>query len=525
MRDRNILRGETFQHAPPRGRDPLKLSRPDLGEIKTLGQPEIVKALTKFLSIGGLYAEEILLRAGVNKNVACGSLTRQKMDRIFDEFHQILSIIKTGNVKPRIVIDEQGAWIDVTPLFLKKYAHFKQKPYTTVNEALDEYYTKGAVEKSVVEISKEAEKELAKQRRILKRQQKALKGSMEKIEQNRKIGDVIYAHFNDLQFLLQEIASEKRDGKSWKQIILSIEKEKEALHVPAIHFHSLQSERLILNVLVEGLVFPLNIRRSIQANAANYYKKAKNAKKKLKGVKKALEESQTKITELQQQQIRLVKETRKLPPERRKKAWYEKFRWFHSSDGLLVLGGRDATTNELLIKKHMEPHDIVFHADLVGAPFVLIKTEGKHPPEQTINESAQLAASYSRAWRDMLDTVNVYWVSPQQVGKGALPLKRGTFIIRGSKNYVRNVPLQIAIGIEMKNGLPIVIGGPVKAISQHTHIYVEIIPGHQKSGELAKRIQRLLAKQSPEALQKRILDIPLQEIQRFIPLGRGVIKS
>ncbi|UCF59140.1 MAG: NFACT family protein, partial [Candidatus Bathyarchaeota archaeon] len=191
MRDRNILRGETFQHAPLRGRNPLKLSRPDFGEIETLGQLEIVKALTKFLSIGGLYAEEILLRAGVNKDAACESLTRQEMDRIFDEFHKILSIIKTGNVKPRIVIDEQGAWIDVTPLLLKKHAHFKQKPYTTVNEALDEYYTKTTVEESVVEVSKEAEKEVAKQRRILKRQQKALKDSIEKIEENRKIGDVI----------------------------------------------------------------------------------------------------------------------------------------------------------------------------------------------------------------------------------------------------------------------------------------------------------------------------------------------
>jgi len=525
MRDRNILRGEVFQHAPPRGRNPFKLSRPDFGEIKTLGQLEIVKALTKFLSVGGLYAEEFLLRAGVNKDVACESLTSQEMDRIFDEVHQILSIFKTGNVEPCIVVNERGAWIDVTPMLLKKYAHFKQKPYKTVNKALDEYYTKTAVEERVVEVSKEAEKELAKQRRILKRQQKALKDSIEKIEQNRKIGDMIYTHFNDLQFLLQKIASEKRDGKSWKQIVSGIEKERAAERVPAIHFHSLQPERLILNVSVDGLVFPLNTRRSIQVNAATYYKKTKKAKKKLEGVKKALEETQTKIMDLQQQRVKLVEETRKLPPERRKKAWYEKFRWFHSSDGFLVLGGRDATTNEVLVKKHMEPHDVVFHADVVGAPFVLIKTEGKHPPEQTINESAQLAASYSRAWRDMFDTVNVYWVSPKQVSKAALPLKRGAFIIRGSKNYVRNVPLQIAIGIQMKEGCPLVVGGPVEAISKQTSVYVEIIPGNQKSGGIAKHIRGLLAKKFSDVLQKRILDIPLEEIQRFIPLGRGAIKS
>lgn len=524
MRDRNILRGEVFQHAPPHGKNPIKLSHPDFSEIRALGQLEIVKALTKSLSVGGLYAEEILLRAGTNKDAACESLTRQETDRILDEFHQILSSIKTGNVEPCIVVDERGEWIDVNPLHLRKYVRFKQKSYKTVNEALDEYYTKWVMEERVAEGSKEAEKELAKQRRILKRQQKALKDLMEKIEQNRKTGDVIYAHFNDLQFLLQKIAGEKRDGKSWKQIVSSIEKEGETERVPAIHFCSLQPERLILNVSVNSLVFPLNIRRSIQVNAASYYNKAKKAKRKLEGVKKALRETQTKIMDFQQQRVKLVKEKRKLPPERRKKAWYEKFRWFHSSDGFLVLGGRDATTNEILVKKHMEPHDVVFHADVVGAPFVLIKTKGKHPSEQTINESAQLAASYSRAWREMLDTINVYWVSPKQVGKSPSPLKRGTFVIRGSKNYVRNVPLRVAIGVKIKEEHPIVVGCPVEAISKQTSIYVEIIPGNQKSGELAKCVRRLLAKKTPEEQQKRILEIPLEEIQRFIPSGRGAIK-
>ena len=53
--------------------------------------------------------------------------------------------------------------------------------------------------------------------------------------------------------------------------------------------------------------------------------------------------------------------------------WYEKFRWFESSDGFLVIGGRDATSNEIVVKKHVEPNDVVFHADVQGAPFFVIK--------------------------------------------------------------------------------------------------------------------------------------------------------
>jgi len=528
MRDRNILRGETFQHAPPTGRNPLTLTRQDFGDIKHLGKLEIVRALTKFLSIGGLYAEETLLRAQAEKDVPCEALTEQEMDAIFGQFHQILSVIEAGEIESRVIINAEGSWVDVIPVPLKKYAEFRKKTYETFNEALDEYYTEVAVKERVVEAAEEVERELAKQKRILLSQQKALKDSREKMEQNRRIGNAIFSHLGELQLLLQKIMDEKKEGKAWKQIVSETQRERDADRIPAVYFHSLEPQHLILHVSLENLVFPLNLRRSIQANAANYYTKAKKAERKLKGIEKAMRETQTRIQELQQARVKETEEVCRPPIKRREKAWYEKFRWVHSSDGFLVIGGRDAATNEILIKKHMEPHDVVFHADIHGAPFVLIKTEGKTPPEQTIKESAQFAASYSRGWREGLGAVSVYWVSAQQVSKrppSGQRLKRGAFMIYGSKNYVRNVPLRVAIGIETKGEHLIIIGGPVEAISKQTNTYVEIIPGDQSAGRLAKQIQHLLAEKAPKTLQKQILKIPLDEIQRFIPLGRGVMKS
>ena len=526
MRDRNVLRGEVFQHPPSSGRNPIKQNRQDFNQIRELGQLEIVRALTKFLSIGGHYAEEILLRAQVDKKSPCDSLTEHELDRIFDQLQQILSTINAGNVEPRIVINEGGEWIDVTPLPLKKHAQFNQKRYETFNEALDDYYMEMTLEEGVVENAKGVEREIARQQRILQRQQKALEDLKEQMERNKGIGNLIYLHLGDLQSLLQKIMDEKRSGKRWEEIISSIENGKKAGRVPDIYFHSLKPPNLILNVSVENAIFPLNLRHSIQANATKYYTRAKKAEKKLEGAEKALRETQAKIEELKQR-IGRVKEIRKPLAKRRKKAWYAKFRWFHSSDEFLVLGGRDATTNEILIKKHMEPHDIVLHADILGAPFVLIKTGGKTPPERTIRESAQLAASYSRAWREMLSAVDVYWITPEQVNKSPPSgqyLKKGAFMIRGSKNFVRGVPLRVAIGVKMKEEQTVIVGGAVEAIANQTNVYVELIPGEQKSSGLAKQIRRLLAERASKALKKRILEIPLEEIQGFIPLGRGKIK-
>ncbi|TSA56228.1 fibronectin-binding domain-containing protein, partial [bacterium] len=388
MRDRNILRGEIFQHPPARGRNPLKLSPQDFVEIKKLGETEIVRALTKFLSISGTYAEEILLRAEVNKKTECSSLTEHELDSIFNQLQKLLSLIDSGTMEPRIVSDEKNVWIDVTPDSLKKYNQFDQKECENFNSALDDYYAKITDAEKGDETTEEVESEVARHRRILQKQQKALETLKEPIIKNKNIGDLIYLHFGDLQSLLQKIMEKKRSGKSWKEISSTIEEGKRAKRLPDVYFHSLEPSNQVLHVSVEKQVFSINLRHSIQANADKYYSRSKKAEKKLRGAEKTLRETRAKIEEVKKQVIR-VKATQRPLAKRRKKEWFEKFRWFRSSDGFLVIGGRDATSNEIVIKRHMEPHDIVFHAEILGAPFVLIKTEGKTAPEQTINEAAQ----------------------------------------------------------------------------------------------------------------------------------------
>ena len=526
MRDRNILRGEPFQHPPERGLNPLKLSRQDFLEIKKLEETEIVRALTKFLSISGAYAEEILLRAEVNKKTKCGSLTEPELDNIFDQLQNIISLIETGTMEARIVSDENSVWIDVTPVPLKKYSQFDQKEYGTFNSALDEYYTKITDVERGDEATGDVENEVARYKRMLQRQEKALEALKEPINKNKNIGDLIYLHFGDLQSLLQKVMEKKRGGKSWEEITAIIEAGKKTKSHPDIYFHALEPANQVLHVSVDNNVFSLNLRNSIQANADTYYSQSKKAEKKLRGAEKTVEETRTKIEEAKKQ-VTVAKAAQKPLAKRRKMEWFEKYRWFRSSDGFLVIGGRDATTNEILIKKRMEPDDIVFHAEIVGAPFVLIKTERKTASEQTINEAAQLAASYSRGWKEMLSAINVYWIHPDQVSKSppsGQSLPKGAFMIRGTKNFVRGVPLRVAVGVKTDDDAIMIIGGPVEAIAQQTSAYVEIVPGDQKSAQIAKKIRHLLSTKVSEELKRSVTAVPLEEIQRFIPLGRGKMK-
>jgi predicted ribosome quality control (RQC) complex YloA/Tae2 family protein len=525
MRDRNILRGEPFQHPPARGKNPTKLDKKDFREIKKLGKIEVVRGLTKFLSISGTYAEEILLRTEINKKRKCISLTEQEIDNIFNQLQNLLSLINKKSIEPRIIYNEKSEWIDVTPVPLRRYDQFNQKKYENFNSALDDYYTKITATERKEEITEEVESEVSRYKRILQKQQKALEDLKEPIRKNKAIGDIIYLHFGELGFLLQKIMEKKRNGKSWKEINSQMEKEKKTNSIPYIYFHSIEANNQVLYVSVENQLFSINLHLSIQANANNYYSQSKRAEKKLRGAEKTIKETRAKI-EKAKQQVKQKQKTQQPLVKRRKKFWFEKFRWFHSSNGFLVIGGKEATTNEILIKKHMEPKDIVFHAEISGAPFVLIKTGGETPPEQTINEAAQLAASYSRAWKEMLSAINVYWVNPEQVSKSPPSgqfLKKGSFMIRGSKNFVRGVPLQVAIGIEIDNNEIIVVGGPVDAISNRTEVFVKIIPGNKKSSHLAKQIRHKLSEKVSEDLKRSITQIRLEEFQRNIPLGRGKI--
>jgi len=526
MRDRNILREEVFRHPPARGKNPLNMKLQDFMEIRELRQKEIVRALTKFLSISGTYAEEILFRAGINKKIYGVILTEQELERIFSELQKLLSTITAGDLEPRIVISVDDAWIDVTPIPLKKFNKFKQKEYESFNRALDDYYVKMTNEEIVGKATEEVEGEVARYRRILERQMKALESLKESIFKNKNIGDLIYLHFGDLQSLLQKIAEKKNSGKSWEEMIVVLEEGKKTNQLPEVFFHSLEPSNQILHVSIDNQVFSINLRHSLQANANKYYLWSKKGEKKFRGAEKIFHETKAKIKELKKQFV-LAKAAQQPLDKRRRLEWFEKFRWFHSSDGLMVIGGRDATTNEILIKKHMESHDLVFHAEILGAPFVVIKTDGKKPPEQTIREAAQLAASYSRAWKEMFTTLNVYWINPDQVSKtppSGQFLKKGSFMIRGKKNFIREVPLRISIGVKIDEDEISVIGGPAAAIAHQTEIHVEIVPGELKSSQLAKQIRHRLSTKVTEELKRRITAISIEEIQRFIPSGRGKIK-
>ncbi|MEM3883211.1 MAG: NFACT RNA binding domain-containing protein, partial [Candidatus Methanomethyliaceae archaeon] len=282
---------------------------------------------------------------------------------------------------------------------------------------------------------------------------------------------------------------------------------------------SIDKTKGILTALINGREVLIDFKCSATENANRYFSSSKDATRKLAGLIKAIEETEKKIQEIKQG---LLKLTQPVTLKSMKKEWYERFRWTISSQGFLIIGGKDATQNEILVKKHMEPKDVFAHSDMPGGSVVIVKSRGEKVPNGTKEEAVAFAIVYSRAWRAGLGAADGYWVMADQVTKtppAGEYLGKGAFMIYGERNYVRNVPLTIFLGVQIKNGSFKVLVGNESFIKKTCASYVKLVPGDLLGSALIRKIKSLLIQRADPLLSQLINAIPDGEIAAQLPPG------
>jgi predicted ribosome quality control (RQC) complex YloA/Tae2 family protein len=537
MRDRNIVRGEPYQPPPSSAKNPFKVPKEDLeAGLKAAGDADVVRAIVRFLGIGGVYAEELLLRAKVDKTKKCSALASAEVDSIFDGLQGLLSAVSTQTLEPNIVTDQAGGFVDVAPVKLVRYADFKLQPYPTFSEALDEFYVRvTAAEKAVAGIdATQLKRESERLKRMIADQESALTEDDRKMERDKLVGDTTYANFGELQSLLEKFSAAWREGRDLAAVVSEVKAAKQEGKPAAALFESFDGRNLSINVKISDLAFSLSLRLNLYENATDYYDKGKKEKQKITGVNMALDESRKKLADIEAKlnKVEALKiaapaealeelETRRVES----KEWFEKFRWFISSEGFLVVAGKDVVSNEVLVKKYADSSDVVFHADLVGAPFVVVKTEGKEPGEPTLLESAEFAAAYSRAWRENMGSVDIYWVKPEQLSKSGPSgesVPHGAFVVAGKRNWMRGVALRVAVGITGEEEAKF-IGGPVEAVKAKARAYVMLVPGDLTGKDFLKMVLRSLTLQLPKEQREKLGKTSIEAIRELVPYTKGRI--
>jgi len=519
MKDRSILRGQPLKLPPQRGKNLLEATPDEAHNLRELSKVDAVKALAQVFGVGGTFAEEILQRANVDKSVPAGSLSDDQITAISNAIMQLKDAALTGIRSPMIVLD--GAHlIDVVPFELELYKTMQKKKYDDFNDAVDEYFTLLSSSK----LTDRREIAHADKRQQLQRRLDAQKKQLEEINESAKVlrstGDLIFRHLPKIRMTLEAVMDGKRSKQPLDKIRDSLLKEKEDGTRVYPYMRELKPQGDKVTFLFEGKEIDLEARVRPQDQAAEYYAKAKRLEAKLSGLRTSTQETELLLQKLATKELELKHPAK--PEHRLEKEWFEKFRWFDSSEGMLVIGGRDATSNEVLLKRYTNPEDLVLHAEAHGAPFIVVKTGGAQPTVETLHEAAQACVSYSRLWKDGIRAGDAYWVKPEQVTKSAPAgeyLTKGAFMIRGQRNYIRGVELAIAVGVTLRDGKTLLMAGPPSAVKSKCQVSVGMRQGKRSPADAARRILARLAAKTKENTGADLPRAAIDDVIRLLPPG------
>ena len=492
--DRKITSHEEYKY-PPSKIDITNTSFDEIRNIMTDSDRDVVRTLATN-GLGGLYAEEILSYTSIDKQKMANTLSDDEITQIEKALDELFERIE-NNPKAQIITEEVDGKTknkDLVPISLNKYSGFTSQDFESFNKAADEFYSK----KIVNDIKDKEEgawtKKINKFKKRLQMQEDSLEGFYKTIDDTQMKGNLIYAHYGEVQEILDVIAK-ARENYSWKEISQIIKKSKKESNIPALELIESVDKMGVITLKLDGQTVRVDSNLGIAESCEQfYYNKGKKAKRKIEGVKIAIENTKSQIKKLEEKKDVAMSEL-KTHRKREKKElkWYEKLRWFISTDGYMVIGGRDAHSNEQVVKKYSKNNDVYFHCDIHGAPSTIVQNENNDDeiPDSTLYEAACFASSYSSAWGEGFSSYDSYWVTLDQVSKTPEAgefLKKGSFVIRGRKNFIRNVPVLIGVGVVDYDGAKRIMAGPVDAVRKMSDDYVIIKPGFTKKERMAKQV-------------------------------------
>ena len=514
LSSRDISSKIEYAFPEERGINPIAITEKEFKEVFNDSESDVVRTLA-INGLGSLYAEEVVKRANeiteLDKNTPNNELTEKQLEGLYKGFKDLFDNLTEDTIKPQIV--KSDAKEDVVALDLKKYENFEKTYFESFNEACDEFYSK-KVNTSIKNTRESAwNKKVNKFEKRLRLQQETLDNFYKTIEDSQHKGEIIYSNYTTIENIVNVVNQARSKDYSFKDIGKTLKKAKKDGMAEAQIYESIDKMG-VLTLNIDDTTVNIDPKLTIPENAENYYEKAKKAKRKTKGAQIAIENTKKQLEDIKAKKD-IAMENIAVPKKRVKKnlKWYEKLRWFLSSDGHLVIGGRDANSNESVVKKYLEPNDIYLHADIHGASSTAIKLNGDELNDTLLKESGEFAASFSSAWSMGFTSQDVFWVHPDQVTKTPESgefLAKGSFVIRGHRNYIRGARVKLAIGIVDYEGKRI-MAGPIEALEKYCDNYVVIKPGFTKKEAIAKKI---IHKINEDDL------LTLDDIIRVLPSGK-----
>ena len=510
---------------------------------------DLVRTLATQLNFGGLYAEELCTRAGVEKTMDISGAAEKQYRALFDALERLREPILEGRTDPRLYETDGGEVVDATPLPLEEHEAegYDATGFDSFNGAIDGYFYRleSEAEESVETGTDrpDFESEIAKYERIIEQQEGAIEKYETQAEREQEKAESLYGNYDLVDEILSTIRNAREEGRSWAEIEETFEAGKERGIEAAESVVGIDEASGTVTIDLGDGEIELDPSVGVEKNADRLYTEAKRVRSKKEGALEAIEDTREDLEDVRRrreeweaaddeetdEETDVERDYLSMTsvPVRYDEKWFERFRWFRTSDGFLVLGGRNADQNEELVSKYLDPSDRFFHAQAHGAPVTILKaTEPGEPardieiPEASKREAAQFAVSYSSVWKGGRFEGDAYEVDPDQVSKtpeSGEYIEKGSFVIRGDREYYRNVAVGVAIGIKCEPDTR-VIGGPPSAIEPVAETAIRIEPGEYAQNDIAKRLYQTFRERFTDTSFIRKIASP-DRIQEFCPPG------
>mmetsp|Transcript_17184 Transcript_17184/g.37074 ORF Transcript_17184/g.37074 Transcript_17184/m.37074 type:complete len:1292 (-) Transcript_17184:45-3920(-) len=372
--------------------------------------------------------------------------------------------------------------LEFQPHLLHQHQNQPCLKYATFAVATDEFFSHLSSQR--VAARADAAEAAARERlaRIRADQGRRAEGLAREQERWKEAARLVESHAEDVDRALGVIHSALETGMDWEALERLVGVEQDNMNPIALLIHKLvlDKDEVILalpdmdNWDTEGdpnAPLPIrnvtvSIKESAHGNARNMFASYRASKEKEEktmeasttALKAAEAKARAQLAEAQKKKARV----QVLP--QRKTYWFEKFAWFVTSDNYLVMAGKDAQQNELLVKRYLRPGDAYLHAEVHGAATCILRAKRRRRKDgrtqviplsdQALREAGHFTICRSSAWASKMVT-SAYWVESHQVSKTAPTgeyLTAGSFMIRGRKNFLPASSLEMGLGVLFRLG-------------------------------------------------------------------------
>jgi predicted ribosome quality control (RQC) complex YloA/Tae2 family protein len=511
VRHRTLSVGLRYVYPPARGVDVFNITLDQMLSLRDAAKNlDVLRWIGRNISMPKKFVEEVINRAGVKVDKHAAQLSDDEVSKIYDTIKNIANEVSAGgkNHEP-IVIMLNDKPQEALPIITQEAANAAKmirenniKKVASYMDAVDEVLSSEIMDIGRSSRTVELDRQIAVLEHDLEEQNKAKETVLQKAAAIRKLASELMA-----------LSYQGSDGIA---------------DVLSKHSASLVTEKGIKYIEVAGE--QVKMQPNLAKASSMLFARAKEMERGNASIEEARAKILEQIGKLRSETAAIHKKV--IVKEHISREWYERYRWFITTDGLLVIGGRDASSNSALIRKHLTEHDIVFHAEVHGSPFFIIKNAAAFAATQegtidsSLHQVAQATISFSRAWKDGLSSADAYWVMAEQVKKGAPTgqfLPKGSFVIEGKRNYIKGVELRLAIGIMQLNNRETLLCGPEEAIKKRSIFYGVLLQGGMDPMNAAKRVKSEFVRIANDNIQiaESIKHISLDEFVRALPTGQS----